>query len=141
MLLPDNVISLEPLAHGHMLNGLEMENRETVIVSHLLKFHRYFTAIAVLNGYSVGEVRIEGRPRVAGKSKFGKFDWNYKKNGSSSTVKTSGIRLSSTGEKVEFVTVLFADLVGFTQFSEARDAEVVRAALTTYFTIGCPQTE
>ncbi len=32
-----------------------------------------------------------------------------------------------------FVTVLFADLVGFTQFSEARDAEVVRAAVTTYF--------
>lgn len=35
------------------------------------EFHRYFTAIAVLNGYSVGEVRIEGKPRVAGKSKFG----------------------------------------------------------------------
>ncbi len=32
-----------------------------------------------------------------------------------------------------FVAVLFADLVGFTQFSEARDPEVVRAALTTYF--------
>jgi len=35
------------------------------------EFHRYFTAIAVLNGYSVGEVRIEGKPRVAGQSKFG----------------------------------------------------------------------
>ena len=35
------------------------------------EFHRYFTAIAVLNGYSVGEVRIKGKPRVAGKSKFG----------------------------------------------------------------------
>jgi class 3 adenylate cyclase/tetratricopeptide (TPR) repeat protein len=32
-----------------------------------------------------------------------------------------------------FVAVLFADLVGFTQFSEVRDPEVVRAALTTYF--------
>ena len=32
-----------------------------------------------------------------------------------------------------FVVVLFADLVGFTQFSEAQDPEVVRAALTTYF--------
>ena len=32
-----------------------------------------------------------------------------------------------------FVVVLFADLVGFTQFSEARDPEVVRAALTKYF--------
>jgi len=32
-----------------------------------------------------------------------------------------------------FVVVLFADLVGFTQFSEARDPEVVRAALTAYF--------
>lgn len=32
-----------------------------------------------------------------------------------------------------FVAVLFADLVGFTQFSEARDPEVVRAMLTTYF--------
>ncbi len=32
-----------------------------------------------------------------------------------------------------FVVVLFADLVGFTEFSEARDPEVVRAALTEYF--------
>ncbi len=32
-----------------------------------------------------------------------------------------------------FVAVLFADLVGSTQFSEARDPEVVRAFLTTYF--------
>jgi class 3 adenylate cyclase/tetratricopeptide (TPR) repeat protein len=32
-----------------------------------------------------------------------------------------------------FVAVLFADLVGFTQFSEARDPEMVRAALTSYF--------
>ncbi|MCP3974368.1 MAG: AAA family ATPase [bacterium] len=32
-----------------------------------------------------------------------------------------------------FVVVLFADLVGFTQFSEARDPEVVRAVLTSYF--------
>ena len=32
-----------------------------------------------------------------------------------------------------FLTVLFADLVGFTSFSEARDPEDVRAALTTYF--------
>jgi len=32
-----------------------------------------------------------------------------------------------------FLAVLFADLVGFTPFSEARDPEVVRAALTTYF--------
>jgi len=32
-----------------------------------------------------------------------------------------------------FLAVLFADLVGFTPFSEARDPEVVRAALTVYF--------
>jgi len=32
-----------------------------------------------------------------------------------------------------FVTVLFADLVGFTPFSESRDSEDVRAMLTTYF--------
>ncbi len=32
-----------------------------------------------------------------------------------------------------FVAVLFADLVSFTQFSEARDHEVVRAALTDYY--------
>ncbi len=32
-----------------------------------------------------------------------------------------------------FVAVLFADLVGFTDFSEARDPEIVRATLTTYF--------
>ncbi|MEA2002842.1 MAG: adenylate/guanylate cyclase domain-containing protein, partial [Actinomycetota bacterium] len=41
--------------------------------------------------------------------------------------------LSRDPHERRFVTVLFADLVGFTQFSEARDAEVVRAALTTYF--------
>ena len=32
-----------------------------------------------------------------------------------------------------FVAVLFADLVGFTQFSESLDHEVVRATLTTYY--------
>jgi class 3 adenylate cyclase/tetratricopeptide (TPR) repeat protein len=32
-----------------------------------------------------------------------------------------------------FVAVLFADIVGFTSFSEARDPEVVRGALTEYF--------
>lgn len=32
-----------------------------------------------------------------------------------------------------FVTVLFADIVGFTPFSEGRDAEEVRAMLTRYF--------
>ncbi len=32
-----------------------------------------------------------------------------------------------------FVTVLFADLVGFTQFSEALDHEVVRETLTSYY--------
>jgi class 3 adenylate cyclase/tetratricopeptide (TPR) repeat protein len=32
-----------------------------------------------------------------------------------------------------FVAVLFADLVGFTPFSETRDHEVVRAALTNYY--------
>ena len=36
------------------------------------------------------------------------------------------------GER-RFVTVLFADLVGFTPFSEGRDAEEVRELLTTYF--------
>jgi class 3 adenylate cyclase/tetratricopeptide (TPR) repeat protein len=34
-----------------------------------------------------------------------------------------------------FVTVLFADLVGFTPFSEERDAEEVRETLTRYFAI------
>ena len=34
------------------------------------------------------------------------------------------------------VTVLFADLVGFTPFAEERDAEEVRETLSRYFEIG-----
>ena len=40
--------------------------------------------------------------------------------------------ISDPGER-RFVTVLFADLVGFTTFSEGRDPEDVRAMLTRYF--------
>ena len=39
---------------------------------------------------------------------------------------------SEPGER-RFVSVLFADLVGFTTFSESRDPEEVRAMLTRYF--------
>jgi class 3 adenylate cyclase/tetratricopeptide (TPR) repeat protein len=39
---------------------------------------------------------------------------------------------SELGER-RFVSVLFADLVGFTSFSESRDPEEVRAMLTRYF--------
>ncbi|MCH7845437.1 MAG: zinc ribbon domain-containing protein, partial [Acidobacteria bacterium] len=39
---------------------------------------------------------------------------------------------SEPGER-RFVSVLFADLVGFTSFSESRDPEDVRAMLTRYF--------
>ncbi len=42
---------------------------------------------------------------------------------------------SATGRKTErrFVSVLFADLVSFTSFSEHRDSEDVRSLLTDYF--------
>ena len=33
--------------------------------------HRYFTALAVMKGYRVGQVEIAGHPRLHGKSKFG----------------------------------------------------------------------
>jgi class 3 adenylate cyclase len=41
---------------------------------------------------------------------------------------------SEPGER-RFVSVLFADLVGFTSFSEGRDPEEVRAMLTRYFDV------
>jgi hypothetical protein len=40
--------------------------------------------------------------------------------------------VADPGER-RFVTVLFTDLVGFTTFSEGRDAEDVRSMLTRYF--------
>ena len=46
--------------------------------------------------------------------------------------KTPATAVADPGER-RFVTVLFADLVGFTPFSEQRDAEDVRAMLTRYF--------
>ena len=42
---------------------------------------------------------------------------------------------ASTVAERRFVTVLFADLVGFTPFAEERDAEEVRETLTRYFAI------
>ena len=39
---------------------------------------------------------------------------------------------SDSGER-RFVSVLFADLVGFTTFSESRDPEQIRSMLTSYF--------
>src|SRR5207342_542130 len=49
----------------------------------------------------------------------------------------SGLPGPSTGPVAEsrLVSVLFADLVGFTPFAEERDAEEVRETLTRYFDI------
>ena len=47
-------------------------------------------------------------------------------------VPTAGSTAGEPGER-RFVSVLFADLVGFTTFSESRDPEDVRAMLTRYF--------
>ena len=43
-------------------------------------------------------------------------------------------RLAATGER-RLVSVLFADLVGFTPFAEERDAEEIREMLSRYFEI------
>ena len=48
------------------------------------------------------------------------------------TTETPATAASEPGER-RFVSVLFADLVGFTSFSESRDPEDVRAMLTRYF--------
>ena len=48
------------------------------------------------------------------------------------TTETPATAASEPGER-RFVSVLFADLVGFTSFSESRDPEEVRAMLTRYF--------
>ncbi|MEX1294858.1 MAG: zinc-ribbon domain-containing protein, partial [Candidatus Limnocylindrales bacterium] len=48
------------------------------------------------------------------------------------TPPTSGERPVTRAER-RLVSVLFADLVGFTPFSEERDAEEVRETLTSYF--------
>jgi class 3 adenylate cyclase len=45
----------------------------------------------------------------------------------------SGAPRADTGAERRLVSVLFADLVGFTPFAAARDAEDVRETLTRYF--------
>jgi class 3 adenylate cyclase len=56
--------------------------------------------------------------------------------GSSLSAERPGVSTSSPAEEPgerRFVSVLFADLVGFTTFSESRDPEAVRSMLTRYF--------
>ena len=56
---------------------------------------------------------------------------------SSSARPTPGLPLASSVPVAErrLVSVLFADLVGFTPYSEERDSEEVRETLTRYFDI------
>ena len=48
---------------------------------------------------------------------------------------TAGVAQADTGSERRLVSILFADLVGFTPFAEERDAEDVRETLTKYFDI------
>ncbi len=52
---------------------------------------------------------------------------------SSATARREPAAAAATVAERRLVTVLFADLVGFTPFAEERDAEEVREALTRYF--------
>ena len=55
--------------------SLKAFKRETVERLKLFKgMHRFFPALVTMEGYKVGEVKVNHRPRFSGKTKYGFFD-------------------------------------------------------------------
>ena len=61
--------------------------------------------------------------------------WERRRAARSARASCAGAGLTTVVAEIRLVSVLFADLVGFTALSESRDPEEVRELLSRYFDV------